>query len=149
MTLLKKIAFSLGILLTPLTLFAHDEGHGPKLTDVGIYGGIVSPVIASKDADKGAHAALLYKAELVRGEDGTIRLYLYDTKMKPLPMESFEKKAKGTFYISKGNSKEFSLQQEGKGFIGKTSLPTKKPYDLDVVLKDKDRELLTAFGNLD
>ncbi len=145
----KKIVLALGFLFMPLALSAHDEGHGPKLADVGTYGGIVSPVVALKDADKGSKAPLLYKAELVRGEDGTIRVYLYDANMKPLPLETFGKKARGTFASAKSSPQAFDLNLDGNHFMGKTSLPSKKPYDLDVSFKDKDRELLTAFDNLD
>ncbi len=136
------------VLAMPLSAAAHDEGHGPKLADVGTYGGVVSPVVAFKDADKGTKAPLFYKAELVRGEDGTVRVYLYDAKMKSLALDNFGKNARGTFSFAKG-TQAVDLKAEGNNFIGKTTLPTKKPYDFDVVFKDKDRELLTAFDNLD
>lgn len=129
---------------------AHDEGHGPKVTDTGAYGGIISAVVDWKDADKGAHAPLVYKAELVRSEDLTVRLYLYDSSMKPLPLADFDKKAEAVFILPKtGASQNFDLALEGNAFVGKMPRTSKRPYNIDVKLKANDRQLLTAFDNLD
>ncbi|MBI4346246.1 MAG: hypothetical protein HY553_05285, partial [Elusimicrobia bacterium] len=58
--------------------YAHDEGHGPKLTDQPPQGGVLTAVVEAKDAKLGPAAALVYKAELVRSDDGTVRVTLYD-----------------------------------------------------------------------
>ena len=68
---MKKLALLL--LLSASPVLAHDEGHGPKLSDVAKQGGVVSPVIDAKEHDLGAKAAVVFKAELVRAEDGTVR----------------------------------------------------------------------------
>ena len=75
--------------------YAHDEGHGPKLTDQGRQGGVVSPVIDKKDYSKGAKAPVVYKGELVRSEDGTVRVYIYDAQMNPLDAARLAPEAKG------------------------------------------------------
>ncbi|HEX4925187.1 MAG TPA: hypothetical protein VFV50_13930 [Bdellovibrionales bacterium] len=131
---------------------AHDEGHGPKLTDSGKYGGIVSGVINLKDAKKGAKAELVYKAELVRSPEGKVRVYLYDKEMKPLELAKIEPAAKGILGAKvKGKYKtdKFDLKLEGNTFIGDAPKAPAKPYNLDFQFKEPDRELLTAFDNLD
>jgi hypothetical protein len=131
---------------------AHDEGHGPKLTDTGSYGGVVTAVVAAKDAGLGAQAPLIHKAELVRSEDGTVRVYLYDKDMKPLDIATFDKSAKANLIAMTGGKESvlpFDLQLEGSSFIGKAPQAPAKPFNIDVVMKAKDQELLSAFDNLD
>ncbi len=133
-------------------LLAHDEGHGPKLTDTGNYGGVLTAVVESKDASKGAKAPLVYKAELTRSEDGTVRVYVYDQKMKPLPADTLDKTASANVISSKGGkivSTPFSLNLDGASYIGKAPAPASKPFSIDVTFKSKTQELLAAFDNLD
>lgn len=131
---------------------AHDEGHGPKLSDTGKFGGLVSAVVLKADAKKGAKAALVYKAELVRSTDGTARVYLYDTTMKQLDLKGFDTKGSALVITTvKGKSKEtkFALDLKDNSFIGKMPKVTKKPYNIDVTVKQDGKELLSAFDNLD
>ncbi len=133
-------------------LFAHDEGHGPKLTDTGNYGGVLTAVVESKDASKGAKAALVYKAELARSEDGTVRIYVYDPTMKPLPADALNKTATANVISVKGGkvtALPFSLNLEGTNYVGKAPAPAAKPFSIDVTFKSKTQELLAAFDNLD
>lgn len=147
----KSILLAASLMLAAPAM-AHDDGHGPKLTDTGSYGGVVTAVVEAKDAGLGAKAPLVHKAELVRGEDGTVRVYLYDKDMKPLDIAAFEKSAKANL-ISMAGGKEtvlpFDLQLEGNSFIGKAPQAPSKPFNIDVVMKAKDQELLSAFDNLD
>lgn len=132
--------------------YGHDEGHGPKLSDTGKYGGLVSGVVLKSDTEKGASAALIHKAELVRSADGTVRVYFYDEKMAPRDLKSFENKGSvSVIFKMKGKSKEskFNLEKQGNLFIGKMSKPEGKPYNLDVIVTENGRELLAAFDNLD
>ncbi len=132
--------------------WCHDEGHGPKLADSGNYGGLVSAVIFKKDAELGSKAPLIYKAELARASDGTARLYLYDSKMVPLDLKPFGSKIEASLASKvkgKWKSESFQLTEARGSFSGKMPKPTSKPYNIDVVLKDGQRELLTAFDNLD
>ena len=130
---------------------AHDEGHGPKLTDQPKQGGVVAPVVAAKDAKLGPKAALIYKGELVRTEDGSVKLYLYDAKMNALKLDGFGKTAKGLLetHGKKGKRENFELKLEGDSFVGKAPQPSKKPFNIDVVVTEKDQRLLAAFDNLD
>ena len=134
------------------TALAHDEGHGPKLSDTGKYGGLVSPVVKKAEAKLGPKAGLVHKAELARAADGTARVYLYDTEMKALGLENFEKKTTATVGSRvKGKWKQvaFNLEQKNGAFVGKMPKPESKPYSIDVNLKEGSTELLTAFDNLD
>ncbi len=139
-------------LLLSFSSYAHDEGHGPKLSDSGKQGGIVSPVISANEASKGAKANLLYKAELVRSEDGTVRVYFYDKDMKPLDLSKLEKSAKGYLEFKKNKKwtkNEFALSQADGAFTAKVPKSPSKPFNIDVVVKEGDKELLSAFDNLD
>ena len=148
---MKKMIMALVMCASGLVL-AHDEGHGPKLSDTGKFGGIVSAVVLKADAKKGAKAALVFKAELVRSADGTARVYLYDSTMKQLDLKGFDAKASALIITTiKGKSKEtkFSLDLKDNSFIGKMPKITKKPYNIDVTVKQEGKDLLSAFDNLD
>lgn len=132
--------------------FAHDEGHGPKVSDTGKFGGLVSAVVLKADAKKGAKADLVLKAELVRSVDGTARVYMYDTAMKQLDLKGFDTKGSALVITRvKGKTKEtkFALELKDNSFIGKMPKITKKPYNMDVTVKQDGKELLSAFDNLD
>ncbi len=131
---------------------AHDEGHGPKLSDTGKYGGLVSSVVLKSEAAKGAGATLVYKAELVRSSDGLARIYFYDSTMKPLDLKGFDVKAVASLGAKvKGKWKDvaFNLELKDGKFTGKIPTPEAKPFDIDVTLKKDGKELLSAFDNLD
>ncbi len=133
-------------------VYAHDEGHGPKLADTGKYGGLVSAVVLKADAKKGSSAALVHKAELVRTADGSTRVYLYDAKMAPLDLKGFDVKASASLASKvKGKWKNtaFELELKENSFVGKMPKVASKPYDIDVTIKQDGKELLTAFDNLD
>ena len=148
---MRKLAIVVSMFVS-LSAFAHDEGHGPKLTDTGRQGGIVAPVVDAKDASKGAGAQVLFKSELVRSEDGSIRLFLYDKGMNPVDLGKFGKTAQGTL-ASKKNKKwskdSFALNQEDGSFVGKAPKASSKPFNIEVRVKEGSKELLTAFENLD
>ena len=145
------------LLLLPLVLavssvLAHDEGHGPKLTDMAKQGGVLAPVVEAKDHELGAKANVVYKAELVRSEDGTVRVYLYDKDMKALDLKGFDKKASGVVEVvkkGKVSKTPFSLELKGGAFAGKPPKPSRKPFNIDVTLVEGKRKLLSAFDNLD
>lgn len=148
---MKTLLLMLALCFAP-TAFTHDEGHGPKLADAGKYGGLVAAVISKTDAKKGASATLIYKAELVRSADGTTRVYLYNSIMKPLDLKGFE--TTGTASLStkvKGKWKDFEFPLELKNgvFMGTMPKPEGKPYNIDILLKQDGKELLSAFDNLD
>jgi len=143
----------LAALLGAAPAMAHDEGHGPKLTDQGLQGGIVSPVLEEKDANKGAKATVLHKAELVRSEDGTVRIFVYDTAMKPFDSSGLDKTAAGKVVYRgrklKGTSDAVELKMEGAAYVGKMGKPKGKPFDLEVAFGGGGKKLFVAFSNLD
>lgn len=149
---MKKIALLLCALGLPLMAFGHDESHGPKISDTGKYGGLVRPVVNAGDAKLGTKAGLVYKAELVRSTDGTLRVYLYDKNMKALDGKSFDAKASallGAKVKGKWKNSEFSLNKKDSSFVGKMPKPETKPYSIDVHLNEGNAKLLAAFDNLD
>jgi hypothetical protein len=141
------------LLLVPsVHVSAHDEGHGPKLTDTAQQGGVIAPVIDKKEVKKGAKAAVVYKAELVRSEDGTVRVYLYDKTMNPLNLSGFDVTAKGIVEMKKNKkwtTVPFTLKLQDDSFTGIAPKAVSKPFNIDVTLTEKGRELLSAFDNLD
>lgn len=148
---MKKIVLA-GILALSMNAFAHDEGHGPKLADTGKFGGLVSAVVAKAEAKKGAKAAMIHKAELVRSSDGTVRIYLYDGEMKQLDLAGFEAKGKalvGSKVKGKWKEAHFDIEKKENSYVGKMPKPESKPYSIDVNFNAGGKELLTAFDNLD
>lgn len=142
------------VLLLALTLsaFAHDEGHGPKLTDAAKQGGVVAPVVLAKDAGLGTKAPMQHKAEIVRSQDGTVRVYFYDQSMNPLKAGTLGPKASGNLISGKKGKiteQKFELQWKEDHFEGKAPKPTRKPYNIDVKVMEGSTELLVAFDNLD
>jgi hypothetical protein len=141
------------VLVLSTSLLAHDEGHGPRLTDAPLYGGVVAPAIQASNAKLGRKAPLIYKGELLRSEDGIVRIYIYSTKMKPLSLSQFDKKGKAILETKGKNGwekKEFSLTLVDNSFTG--ALPKgkiRKPYNIDVFVTEKGKALLLAFDNLD
>lgn len=149
--MIQYLAFAFVLTVTS-TSYAHDEGHGPKLTDSAKQGGVLSPVIKKADAKKGSAAAVVHKAELVRTSDGTVRVYLYNQKMEPLALDNVDKTAKGVLEFKKNKKWQhlpFTLALEGDAFVGKSPKVAAKPFNIDVHLKQGSEELLTAFDNLD
>lgn len=149
---MKQFVLALVGILIAAGASAHDEGHGPKLSDTGKYGGLVSAVVAKADAGQGAKANLVYKSELVRTADGEARVYIYDTDMKPIDLKTLEAKASASLASKvkgKWKNTEFPLVLKDGAFVGKMSKVASKPYNIDVTFKDNGKELLSAFDNLD
>jgi hypothetical protein len=145
-----KAAAALLILFSQLA-FAHDEGHGPALSDAGKYGGLVSSVVKKSDAGKGAKAELFYKAELSRAES-SVRVYLYDKGMKPVDTAKFAAKASAMLSAKvkgKWKNTSFPLELKNGAFEGTMPKPEGKPYNIDVTLNSDETEFLSAFDNLD
>jgi hypothetical protein len=145
------LAFSLSI--SANFALAHDEGHGPKLTDQPKQGGMVMPVISKDEANKGPAATLIYKSELVKKEDGTVTLYIYDQMFKPVALSKFGKSAQVKIGPMRKNpkwpSETFTLEQKGDSFVGKAPTAKVKPYYMDITLIEGSKSLLTAYENLD
>jgi len=148
---MKRVTLTLTLVMSIMS-FAHDQGHGPKLSDSGKYGGSISGVILKTEVNKGSSATLVHKAELVRSADGVVRVYLYDKKMKPLDLNRFDLKARASLVSKvKGKLTEslFTLEQKETAFVGKMPNAASKPYSIDIIFKEGRYELLTAFDNLD
>lgn len=130
--------------------FAHDEGHGPKLSATEAQpnhaGAAVAPVVAKSDEKK-----MLHKAEIVR-KDGTLQVFIYDKTGKTAAnLAEFDKTATAT--VSWGAKKarkttEVKLEQKDGAYVG--TLPkASTPYNVEVNLKKGTQALLTSFQNLE
>ncbi len=139
-------------LTTTLPVLAHDEGHGPKLTDAPKQGGVVAPVVLAKDAGLGTKAPLRYKAEIVRSLQGAVRVFFYDKDMNPLKPGLLAPKAKGNLISGKKGKvtqQQFALEWKADRYEGLSPKPTRKPYNIDVTVAEGGTDLLVAFDNLD
>lgn len=144
-----KTILALCLTLT-LNAFAHDEGHGPKLTDAPKQGGILTSVVLAKDASKGPKAEMIYKAEIVRSSEGKVSVYFYDKSMKPI--QGLAQVASGSLESGKKGKvtyQKFELKFVTDHFEGQSPKPQRKPYNIDITVKEGERELLAAFDNLD
>lgn len=131
---------------------AHDEGHGPKLTDPAKYGGMIAPVIFKSDVDKGRKAKMQFKAEVTKNSAGKMRIYLYDTSMKPVKNVEFEKLG-GVVYFKDsktGKSKDAKLSVTKKGEEISTQLPkeVKGRFDFDFTFGIKKEKYFVAFDGM-
>ncbi len=141
-----KVLLVLTVLLG-LPVFAHDD-HGPKVNDGGKYGGVVAAAVIEGAAKK----EVIYKAELVRSEDRTVRLYLFDKHMKLVDYSKFGKSISANVEVMKGGkaiNSPFTLTLEGNHFKGIAPKPSKHPFNIDVMLSDGTNKLLIGFTNLD
>lgn len=140
------------LLALSLNIYAHDEGHGPKLTDAPQMGGVITSVVLASDASKGAKAELLYKGELARTSDGIVRVYYYDQNMKKIDFSTFSEKASAELITTrKGKSEiqKFELVKHGDHYMGTMPTPARRPFNIDVKAKNAEKEILAAFDNLD
>ena len=140
------------LIMFSVNTFAHDEAHGPQLSDAPKQGGLVASVILFKEESLGAKAQLKRKAEIVRSQDGTVRVYFYDITMGPLKSGLLAVKASGNLISGKkGKIKQqkFELTWKEDHFEGKSPKPTRKPYNIDVKVLEGTSELFVAFDNLD
>lgn len=147
---MKLFYLSVLTVLIAANSFAHDGGHGPVVKDTGKHGGLVAAVVL--DSEVGKTNKLIYKSELIRLGNGVIKVYLYDTHMKPLALNAFEAKASGVVEYKKRKQLHelpFAMTKEGNAFTGKAPKSPKKPYGIDIRVKEGGKTLLMAFENLD
>ncbi|MCB0362951.1 MAG: hypothetical protein KDD35_09515 [Bdellovibrionales bacterium] len=140
------------LLLAGHFAFAHDEGHGPKLGDQPKFGGKVVAVINKDEVSKGTKATMLYKAELTKTNQNVVRVYLYDKEMKPMKVEEFGA-AKGELQFKDRKTKkwsghEFKFEKKDGFYEGKLPTEPRKPFNVDVTLKQMEKNLFMAFDGL-
>ena len=140
------------LLVFSLNLNAHEGGHG-ELAESGKFGGVTSPIVSAAEAGQGAKAKVLYKAEIVRGENGQVRLYIFDDAMNLVDLKSFssdvlaklEVKKKGKFtYFG-----DFKLEKKNNHFLGQIPKVEYKPFNIDLFLSHGQQKLFVGFSNLD
>ncbi len=147
---MKTLILTLGLLLG-VNSFAH-EGHGDPLpASASKYGGTPGLVVDGDKMEKKVEPNPgLYKAELMRSQDGTVRLYLFDSDMKKLKAEDFSAQAQGVVDNTKAGKKEnFSLKAQKGIFIGKMPKQKKHPYNIYVSFTKGTQKLFAAFDGLD
>lgn len=153
---MKKLTFLSLALVAGISL-AHDEGHGPKVTDTPKQGGKVASVVSTNEASKGLKGQLSFKAELVRGENDLVKVYLYDREMNALPeaqLSQFGKAATATVeHLKKGKiakTSKFSLDLRNGVFEGKLGeKPKTQTFNLHVKMTEGEKEFLAAFDGLE
>ncbi len=135
------LAFIFGI-----SAWAHEGHHGHHVQLAGKYGGVLAEV-----HDKSHHLA--YRAELVRAEDRTVRVYLYSAEhMELVPVNHFEKTVAAALIVKQAgeeNKTAFTLTAEKKNFKGQAPKPSRKPFDIELTIKEKGKDLVVRFKNLD
>lgn len=140
----------LAIMFFGLSVSAH-EGHGEMPTEASKYGGIVGNVVSqAKMQKKDKNNPPLMKAEIVRSDDGTVRLYVFDLKMQPLAGDGLSQTALGEVENVKARTKEkFSLELQGNHYIGKMLKQKKKPFNIYVTFSKGADKFFVGFDNLD
>lgn len=145
---MKTILFAM---LFSLQLFAHDEGHGPKLIETGNYGGIVAALIEEKNIGN-EEAEIKFKGEIVINKKYEVRFYIYDKEMKQQRLKTFPESIKADVEIKiagKFQRTPFELTKKGNNYYAQMPKPAKKPYNIDVYMEHDDKKLFVGFSNLD
>jgi hypothetical protein len=148
--------FLTGAMVLSLNTQAHVGGHG-DVKEGGKFGGVTAPVIDQKEEEQAGKATVLYIAELVRAENGSLSFYLFDTKMNLLDLSQFGDKIQAKLeFKKKGKFEhfgEFTLSKEGKRFTGALPKVELKPFNIDFYLEGgkgaKAQKLFVGFANLD
>lgn len=145
-----KCILLLTLLISSFSSFSH-EGHGDMPTEPAKYGGILGNVVGeAKMLAKDKHNPTVMKAEIVRSEDGTVRIYLYDLKMVQSKLDGISKEAKGVVENTKAKTKDkFVLQAHGDHFMGKVPKQKKKPFNIYITFSKGTEKLFVGFDNLD
>ena len=150
---MKKLLLLLPLLLSSVLALAHEGGHEPKFEEITRENGTMAPVILASEAALGPKAALVYKAELVRSEDGGVTVLLYDSELKPLKQESLSPKAKGAVLtVKKGKTTKAPFEltlHSGSSYVGMAPKAARKPYMIEVTFSEGKRKLSSVFRNLD
>lgn len=138
--------------LFSLLSYAHEGGHG-ELAEGGKFGGVTSPIVDDSQAGTGNKAKVLYKAELVRAENGKLSMYIFDDKMNLVDLKIFgaeidaklevKKKGKFTYFGT------FKLSKHGNHFMGQLPKVEYKPFNIDFFLNKDKQKLFVGFSNLD
>lgn len=144
----------LSLLLSASVASAHGprgEGHDPMPFESPKQGGVIASVVGAKDAKLGPKAPLVYKAELISADDGTVRIYLYDRQMTQLDVSAFDKSAKAMILAGKKKAKKmpFTLSLEEGAFIGKAPKAPSRPFIMEITFREGKRAMLATFENLD
>lgn len=140
----------LPLLLSSVLASAHgDGGHEPRFEEPTRESRIVAPVILASEAALGPKAAEVYKAELVRAEDGGVKILLYAADLG-----SLSDKAKGVVLsVNKGKktkaSFELTLDRGLSAYVGKAPKAASNSYTIEITFSEGKRKLSSAFINLD
>lgn len=148
---MKKILYALTLMFS-LSVYAHEGGHG-EVAESGKFGGITAPVVSKTQAGMGDKAKVIFKSELVRSADGTLRIYLFDNKMNLLPLEAFSEKIDARLEVKKKGKftyvGQFVLVKNGNHYVGKLPAIEYKPFNIDLFFSHQKQQIFAGFSNLD
>lgn len=137
------------MLILNFNLSAH-EGHGEAPKDPSRFGGQLSNVVDAKKVSSKTQNPPLFKSELIRSDDGTLRLYIFDLKMKSIDLSTFSPKMEGILENVKNKiNLSFQLEKHGDHFMGKMPKVTKRPFNLFFKVVNNKQELFVGYDNLD
>ncbi len=146
---MKSLLISLTLLFS-VSALAH-EGHGEMPTELSKFGGNMGNVVSeTKMKAKAKTNPPLMKAEIVRTDSGTVRVYLYDLKMNQIKVDGLSKEAQGIVDNRKAKTKDkFTLTAHGDHFMGTMPKQKKRPFDIYVTFSKGTEKLFVGFDNLD
>ncbi len=139
----------LPLLLSSVLAFAHQGGHEPMFEERTRERGVLAPVVLASEAALGPKAAEVYTAELIRAEDGGVKVLLYAANLA-----SLSEKARGVVLtVNKGKTTKTSfrltLDRGLSAYVGKAPPAASKPYTLQVSFSEGKLKYSSAFVNLE
>lgn len=147
-----KTIIALLFVFSTFLSFAHEGGHG-EVAEGGKFGGVTSPIVDSAQAGHGTKAKTLYKAELVRAENGKLSMYIFDEKMNLVDLKVFGEEVEAKLEVKKKGKftyfGTFKLTKHGNHFMGQLPKVEYKPFNIDFFLNKDKQKLFVGFSNLD
>ncbi len=136
-------------------MHAHEGGHHPTVTDGGRYGGLIAPLVEEHHDHHGHHEhehESKFKAELVRGTDLSVYVYIYKDGMNPADTKILGNDIQGAIVSGSGKKKkleDFTLKLAGKSYTGKSPKINERPYTMEFKITIEGKKLTASFTNLD
>ena len=147
------------ILVTVLLIapaLAHDEGHGPKMgKERPKYGGKLANFVEMKTENGKVTLAEtpLLKGELAKVGKNELRLFIYDTEMKPIKLDAVTA-VKGFVETKDRKTKqwtregEFEMDDKRRYLSARIPGKPRRPFNIEIELLHNDKKLLAHFSHI-